>query len=88
MSFQRHTQRNEIWLVSEGSCEVIYSKSDPNLKTKIILKKFDSFNVSRGEWHQITNPFDQECKIIEIQYGDSVIEDDIERLNYYDNKKS
>ena len=88
MSFQRHTQRDEIWLVSKGSCEVIYSKNDPNLKTKVILKKFDNFNVLRGEWHQITNPFDEDCRIIEIQYGDSVIEDDIERLNYYNDKNS
>ena len=88
MSFQRHNQRNEIWLVSKGSCEVIYSNNDPHSKTKITLKKFDKFSVSRGEWHQITNPFDEECKIIEIQYGDSVIEDDIERLNYYDDKNS
>ena len=88
MSFQRHTQRDEIWLVSKGSCEVIYSKNDPNVKTKVILKKFDNFNVLRNEWHQITNPFDEDCRIIEIQYGDSVIEDDIERLNYYDDKNS
>ena len=26
MSFQRHKERNEIWLVSKGSCEVLYSK--------------------------------------------------------------
>ena len=85
MSYQKHTKRNEIWLVSEGSCEVVYSKTDPNAKTKIILKKFDNFYIAKGEWHQITNPFDEECKIIEIQYGDSVTEDDIERLNYYAN---
>lgn len=84
MSFQRHAQRNEIWLISKGSCVVIYSKNDPNIKTKITLNKFDNFNIAKGEWHQITNPFDEECKIIEIQYGDSVIEDDIERLEYYE----
>ncbi len=84
MSFQRHTKRNEIWLIAEGSCEVVYSKDDPNTKTNIILNKFDNFNIAKGEWHQITNPFEKECKIIEIQYGESVIEDDIERLNYYE----
>ena len=26
MSFQRHFKRNEIWLVSKGSCVVNYSK--------------------------------------------------------------
>ena len=30
MSFQRHFKRNEIWLVSKGSCEINYSKDDPN----------------------------------------------------------
>tara|TARA_X000000368_G_scaffold286497_1_gene227589 strand:+ start:1429 stop:2208 length:780 start_codon:yes stop_codon:yes gene_type:complete len=86
MSFQRHSKRNEIWLVSQGSCEVVFSKNDPKKKIKKILKKFDSFNVSQGQWHQIINPFDEDCHIIEIQYGDSVIEDDIERLSLYDDK--
>ncbi len=84
MSYQKHTKRNEIWLVTQGSCEVVYSKTDPSAKTKITLNKFDNFNIAKGEWHQITNPFADECKIIEIQYGDSVTEDDIERLNYYE----
>ncbi len=88
MSFQRHKKRNEIWLVSKGSCEILYSKNNPDSKSKVTLKKFDNFNVSRGEWHQITNPFDEDCHIIEIQYGNAVVEDDIERLNYYDEGNS
>ena len=40
--------------------------------------------ISIGDWHQITNPFKEDCHIIEIQYGDAVIEEDIERLNYYE----
>ncbi len=87
MSFQKHNHRNEIWLVVKGSCEVIYAIKDPKLKEKVILNKFDEFNVTKGQWHQITNPFDEACHIIEIQYGDSVIEDDIERLSYYNDKK-
>jgi len=86
MSFQRHQKRNEIWLVSKGSCEVLYSRSNPDSKSKIILNKFDEFIISRGDWHQITNPFEEDCHIIEIQYGDAVIEEDIERLNYYEKK--
>tara|TARA_A100001011_G_scaffold386157_1_gene461457 strand:+ start:102 stop:872 length:771 start_codon:yes stop_codon:yes gene_type:complete len=83
MSFQRHKERNEIWLVSKGSCEVLFSKSDPESKSKIILNKFDKFLISKGEWHQITNPYNTDCHIIEIQYGNSVIEEDIERLSYF-----
>lgn len=87
MSFQKHKLRNEIWLVTKGSCEVIYASEDASQKEKIILNKFDKFFVDEGNWHQITNPFDKECHIVEIQYGDSVIEEDIERLSYYDDKK-
>tara|TARA_B100001057_G_scaffold256130_1_gene256364 strand:+ start:724 stop:1503 length:780 start_codon:yes stop_codon:yes gene_type:complete len=87
MSFQKHKLRNEIWLVTKGSCEVIYASEDASQKEKIILNKFDKFFVDEGNWHQITNPFDEECHIVEIQYGDSVIEEDIERLSYYDDKK-
>ena len=88
MSFQKHKQRNEIWLVTQGSCEVMFADKDPNQKEKIILNKFDHFIVDEGQWHQIINPFEDECHIIEIQYGDSVVEDDIERLSYYNDKKS
>ena len=31
----------------------------------------------------ITNPFDEVCHLIEIQYGEACIEDDIERADYY-----
>ena len=48
-----------------------------------MLKKGDNFDVPVTSWHQITNPFEEECRIIEIQYGQSTIEDDIERLSYY-----
>ena len=84
MSFQRHKKRNEIWLVSKGSCEVLYSRNNPDLKEKVVLNKFDKFMISKGDWHQITNPYKEDCHIIEIQYGDAVIEEDIERLNYYE----
>jgi cytidyltransferase-like protein len=83
MSFQKHFKRNEIWLVSHGSCVVNYSKSSPDNKKNIQLNKFDHYLVPVGEWHQITNPFDETCHLIEIQYGEECIEDDIERTEYY-----
>lgn len=86
MSFQKHSKRSEIWLVSKGSCVVIYSKKDPNNRRDIKLNKFDHYFVPVGEWHQITNPFDKPCHIIEIQYGEACIEEDIERVDYYSSK--
>ncbi len=82
-SFQRHFKRNEIWLVSKGSTIVYFSKDDPDNKKKIQLKTFDYFVAPIGQWHQITNPFDEPCHIIEIQYGEECNEEDIERRELY-----
>jgi len=83
MSFQKHFKRSEIWLVSHGSCIVNFSKTSPEEKEKIKLNTFDHYLVPKGQWHQITNPFSDECRIIEIQYGEECIEEDIERTEYY-----
>tara|TARA_A100001011_G_C14059063_1_gene735325 strand:+ start:88 stop:864 length:777 start_codon:yes stop_codon:yes gene_type:complete len=86
MSFQRHFHRNELWFVSSGSCEVNYRKSQEDEIQTIVLNKNDYFHIDVEDWHQITNPNDVDCKIIEIQYGDKTEEDDIERLYYYEQK--
>lgn len=80
MSFQRHFKRSEIWLVSQGSCEVLLSEGDNKNRRKICLKSHDYFVVKREEWHQIINIEKEPCHIIEIQYGDACDEKDIERL--------
>ncbi len=87
MSFQRHMKRSEVWLVSHGKCEVNYSYKDPEEITTIQLDQGDRFDVPLNSWHQITNPFANECRIIEIQYGEETDEDDIERLYYFDGSK-
>ena len=86
MSFQKHFKRSEIWMVSKGSCVVNYSKDDPDNKQNIKLNKFDHYLVPLGEWHQITNPFEETCHLIEIQYGEECVEGDIERTEYYEEK--
>ena len=83
MSFQKHFKRSEIWMVSKGSCIVNFSKDDPDIKEHIQLNQFDHYLVPLGDWHQITNPFQETCHLIEIQYGEACIEEDIERTEYY-----
>jgi cytidyltransferase-like protein len=86
MSFQKHLKRNEIWLVSEGSCEVNSALKYPEQKSqKIKLNQFDYHIVPAKQWHQICNPFNEAAHIIEIQYGDECIEEDIVR--YHENSK-
>lgn len=83
MSFQKHFLRNEIWFVSKGQCSVNFSKDDPDNFEEISLHTEETFHVQKEAWHQIFNPFDKPCHIIEIQYGGETNEDDIERLRYY-----
>ncbi len=86
MSLQKHFKRNEIWLVSHGKCLVNYSKNDPDDTEEIKLEKHNSIHIEIGNWHQITNPYNEVCKIIEIQYGNETVEKDIER--HIDYKKT
>ena len=87
MSFQRHFYRSEIWLVSKGKCLINFSKDKPENTREIILNTHDHLIVETKNWHQITNPYDVPCHIIEIQYGLKTNEEDIERLYYFDEKK-
>ena len=84
ISYQRHFERSEIWFVSKGKCKVKLSKTDPDKFEEKILNINDLFKVDRNDWHQIINPFEDDCHLIEIQYGPKVIEDDIERLYFYE----
>ena len=83
MSFQRHQKRSEIWFVSKGSCIVKHSLEGPDSIKETKLMAEDIFHIKQGEWHQLINPFEENCHIIEIQYGELTSEEDIERLFYY-----
>ena len=81
MSLQKHFFRDEIWFISSGKCIVNYSKNLPTSTDIIELNKDDIFNVIKGEWHQLVNPTNDPCHIIEIQFGSKTSEDDIERYD-------
>ena len=83
MSFQKHFNRQEIWFVHSGACKVYLQEKNINQASSKILKKGDLFFVPQEAWHQITNPFENLCNIIEIQYGSKVEEDDIERKFFF-----
>ena len=88
MSFQRHFHRNEIWFVSKGQCLVKYAENDPEDFKYIQLHQEETFKINQGSWHQIINDSNEDCHIIEIQYGEETIEEDIERLYYFDGDKN
>ncbi len=87
ISFQKHFLRSEIWFVTKGSCVVNYSEFDSEDTEEVKLSCNQTMFIKKEAWHQIINPYDDPCHILEIQYGEQTIEDDIERLRYYEEEK-
>lgn len=79
LSMQRHWKRAEYWIVSEGQCVVRAQLEGGYRLPDVALKKHQEHKVHVAEWHQLTNPFDVPCRVVEIQYGELCDEDDIER---------
>ena len=74
------------WRLMQGIIKVIPSDENisPDKFDEKILEINDLIKIDRNDWHQIINPFEEDCHLIEIQYGSKVIEDDIERLYFYE----
>lgn len=79
LSMQRHKNRSELWLVSEGQCIVNSCMDSGYQLPSKKLQTFNSIEIPKNEWHQLVNSSDDPCKIVEIQYGNECEEDDIER---------
>jgi cytidyltransferase-like protein len=79
LSLQRHWKRAEYWIVSEGQCVVKMQLDGGYQLPTVTLERHREHKIHIAEWHQLTNPFDAPCRIVEVQYGDQCIEDDIER---------
>jgi cytidyltransferase-like protein len=79
LSMQRHAYRAEYWIVSEGECIVKTQLSSGYSLPSTHLHPHQEYKIAVAEWHQLTNPFDVPCKIVEIQYGKRCEEEDIER---------
>ena len=79
LSMQRHNLRAEYWIVSEGQAIVNRTMDTGYVLPPVILQTHDEYCVPVTEWHQLTNPYDVPVKVVEIQYGENCIEEDIER---------
>jgi cytidyltransferase-like protein len=79
LSMQRHKDRGEHWFVSEGTATVYTLNRSTDVELIGTFNKFENLHISKTEWHQLCNDTESPLKIVEIQYGDNCIEDDIER---------
>ncbi len=74
LSLQRHRKRAEHWVVVEG--EACVTQDD----TEFILKTNQSTYIPIGVKHRIKNKTDNALRIVEVQTGEYLGEDDIERF--------
>jgi cytidyltransferase-like protein len=79
LSMQKHSKRSEYWIVSQGSCIVHSMLNTGYILAPKHLELHEEYRIAVNDWHQLTNPFDVPCRIVEIQYGEDCIEEDIER---------
>ena len=75
LSLQRHTHRAEHWVVVEGTALV-----HVNGETSLVIE-IQSTYIPVGVKHRLTNPGKIPLKIIEVQSGAYLGEDDIERFD-------
>jgi len=73
LSYQKHEHRGEFWVVQSGSGTFVKEERHYPVKAG------DTFLVLRWEWHQIVNGNNEPLVVIETQFGEHVVEDDIKR---------
>jgi mannose-1-phosphate guanylyltransferase/mannose-1-phosphate guanylyltransferase/mannose-6-phosphate isomerase len=74
ISLQRHSHRREYWTVVAGSARV--TRDDE----VFLLGVNQSTEIPLGAKHRLENPGAEPLHIIEVQFGDYLGEDDIERF--------
>ena len=75
LSYQRHAYRSEVWMVTEGTGEVVLDgEVQPVARGSVI-------SVSAGKKHAVRAI--DELHIFEVQLGSDLVEEDIERFGFY-----
>ena len=74
LSLQYHHRRAEHWVVVSGEASIVRGEDE------LVLKENESTFIPIGMKHRLENRRDQPLRIIEVQVGDYLGEDDIVRL--------
>src|SRR5690606_5690224 len=73
LSYQSHKKRAEIWIVVEGSGEVVLNEKIIPVTSGVVVE------IPQGAKHRIRNTGNQPLKFVEVQLGEYFGEDDITR---------
>ncbi len=81
LSLQSHNHRSENWVVIQGKAKITLNNNE------YILKKGEAFFIPKKARHRLENIGDILLKVIEVQNGDYLGEDDITRYEDDFNRK-
>ncbi len=79
LSMQRHSDRSEFWFVSEGEATLYTINKSTDAELVGRYTEHEHMWIPKTSWHQLANESKLPLKVIEIQFGDKCIEEDIER---------
>jgi mannose-6-phosphate isomerase len=74
LSYQKHSQRTEHWVVVQGTAKVTLDDRE------IVVEAGQAIDIAIGAAHRVENPDEQTLLFIEVQRGKYLGEDDIVRL--------
>ena len=74
LSYQKHSQRSEHWVVVQGTAKVTIDDHET------LVDPGQAIDIAIGAAHRVENPGDKPLLFIEVQRGSYLGEDDIVRL--------
>ena len=75
LSYQKHAQRAEHWVVVKGTAKVTLDDQE------VIVAPGQSIDIRIGSAHRVENPGPDDLVFIEVQRGNYLGEDDIVRIS-------
>ena len=78
LSMQRHFYRSEHWYVLKGTC-IIKTEGPAGIEFRELQELSRGYSINAETWHQGINESNTFCHILEVQYGEKCVEEDIER---------
>ena len=74
LSYQKHSQRAEHWVVVQGTAKVTLDDH------QLVVASGEAIDIAIGSAHRVENPGTDTLVFIEVQRGSYLGEDDIVRL--------
>jgi D-beta-D-heptose 7-phosphate kinase/D-beta-D-heptose 1-phosphate adenosyltransferase len=79
LSMQRHDQRAEFWFVAQGEAAIYTLDNSSDHELVGHFGVHEHIWISNNQWNILCNETDLPLRVVEIQYGEQCVEEDIQR---------